>query len=144
MGAGQPLLIAGVSGAGKSTLLQVLANELLPLSGQVWLNGQDLSTLSLTMMWGYLAQQIDIFDQTLAQNLRLGNAAANDDELWQVLKKSGLISGLGSQQPSQLDTRLGEYGMAVSGGQARRIALARLLLSPKKILLLDEPFCRAQ
>lgn len=139
VGADQPLLITGVSGAGKSTLLQVLANELLPLSGQVWLNGQDLSTLSFDNDVGYLAQQIDIFDQTLAQNLRLGKAAANDDELWQVLKKVGLDKWA-SQQPSQLDTRLGEYGMAVSGGQARRIALARLLLSPKKILLLDEPF----
>ena len=137
---GIPVLITGRSGAGKSTLLQVLARELAPQQGSIELNGMDWLALPNTpALTGYLGQQIDIFDQTLATNLRLGNADASDEQLWQVLGKVGLKDWARSQ-PLQLQTPLGEYGQAISGGQARRIALARLLLSPKKILLLDEPF----
>ena len=137
---GIPVLITGRSGAGKSTLLQVLAHELAPQQGSIKLNGMDWLALQNTpALTGYLGQQIDIFDQTLATNLRLGNADASDEQLWQVLGKVGLKDWARSQ-PLQLQTPLGEYGQAISGGQARRIALARLLLSPKKILLLDEPF----
>ena len=137
---GIPVLITGRSGAGKSTLLQVLAHELAPQQGSIELNGMDWLALHDTpALTGYLGQQIDIFDQTLATNLRLGNADASDEQLWQVLGKVGLKDWARSQ-PLQLQTPLGEYGQAISGGQARRIALARLLLSPKKILLLDEPF----
>ena len=137
---GIPVLITGRSGAGKSTLLQVLAHELAPQQGSIELNGMDWLALHNTpALTGYLGQQIDIFDQTLATNLRLGSADASDEQLWQVLGKVGLKDWARSQ-PLQLQTPLGEYGQAISGGQARRIALARLLLSPKKILLLDEPF----
>lgn len=137
---GIPVLITGRSGAGKSTLLQVLAHELAPQQGSIELNGRDWLALHNTpALTGYLGQQIDIFDQTLATNLRLGNADASDEQLWQVLGKVGL-KDWARNQPLQLQTPLGEYGQAISGGQARRIALARLLLSPKKILLLDEPF----
>lgn len=137
---GIPVLITGRSGAGKSTLLQVLAHELAPQQGSIELNGMDWLALHDTpALTGYLGQQIDIFDQTLATNLRLGNADASDEQLWQALGKVGLKDWARSQ-PLQLQTPLGEYGQAISGGQARRIALARLLLSPKKILLLDEPF----
>ena len=137
---GIPVLITGRSGAGKSTLLQVLAHELAPQQGSIELNGMDWLALHDTpALTGYLGQQIDIFDQTLATNLRLGNADASDEQLWQVLGKVGL-KDWARNQPLQLQTPLGEYGQAISGGQARRIALARLLLSPKKILLLDEPF----
>ena len=137
---GIPVLITGRSGAGKSTLLQVLAHELAPQQGSIELNGMDWLALHDTpALTGYLGQQIDIFDQTLATNLRLGNADASDEQLWQVLDSVGLKDWARSQ-PLQLQTALGEYGQAISGGQARRIALARLLLSPKKILLLDEPF----
>jgi ATP-binding cassette subfamily C protein CydC len=137
---GTPVLITGRSGAGKSTLLQVLAHELAPQQGSIELNGMDWLALHDTpALTGYLGQQIDIFDQTLATNLRLGNADTSDEQLWQVLDKVGL-KDWARNQPLQLQTPLGEYGQAISGGQARRIALARLLLTPKKILLLDEPF----
>ena len=137
---GIPVLITGRSGAGKSTLLQVLAHELAPQQGSIELSGMDWLALHNTpALTGYLGQQIDIFDQTLATNLRLGSADASDEQLWQVLSKVGL-KDWARNQPLQLQTPLGEYGQAISGGQARRIALARLLLSPKKILLLDEPF----
>ena len=136
---GQALLIAGPSGAGKSTLLDVLAGELAPLQGRLKLNGRDFADFLPSDEVGYLAQQVDIFDLTLAENLRLGKAGADDDALWQVLEKVQLADWARAQ-PQGLQTRLGEYGAAVSGGQARRIALARLLLKPRALLLLDEPF----
>ena len=135
----QPVLIVGASGAGKSTLLATLAGEIMPISGKITLNDVDYGAIDNEQFLGFLGQTVDIFDQTLADNLRLGKINANDDELLDVLKKVGLYEWAISQ-PKGLNTPLGEYGMAVSGGQARRIALARLLLSPKAILLLDEPF----
>lgn len=135
----RPTLIVGASGAGKSTLLMTLAGEIEPVSGQITLNGTDYTKMAHGQSLGFLGQTVDIFDQTLADNLRLGKPSASDDELLAVLDKVGLLSWLNAQ-PKGLATPLGEYGMAISGGQARRIALARLLLTPKAILLLDEPF----
>lgn len=136
---GQPLWLSGASGCGKSTLLQVLANELPARGGQITLNGQPWQHHDWGEQLGYLGQQLDIFDQSLAANLRLGNEHASDEQLWQVLDKVGLAAWAAAQ-PDGLQTPLGEYGTAVSGGQARRIALARLLLKPRRVLLLDEPF----
>ena len=135
---GQILVINGASGAGKSSLLQALAGD-LPYQGQVTLNNKPWQQWQLSHCLGYLPQQPDIFDLTLAQNLRLGAPEASEQELWQVLEDVALKTWALSQ-PQQLDTVLGEYGAAVSGGQGRRIALARLLLAKRPMLLLDEPF----
>lgn len=140
---GVPFVILGASGVGKSTLLQALAGELSPKAGNLTLKVGRQDVPMHDFDWqgqlGFLGQQVDIFDQSLADNLRLGKAQASDEELWQVLDLVGL-KAWADQQPDKLNAPLGEYGLFVSGGQARRIALARLLLSPKKILLLDEPF----
>lgn len=136
---GDILLLQGASGAGKSTLLAVLAGELETDGGELSCNGRPFAHWHWTGQVGYLAQQLDIFDLTLAENLRLGKADATDEELWAVLASVGL-QVWAEHQPEQLDTPLGEYGAAVSGGQARRIALARLLLRPYALLILDEPF----
>lgn len=138
LSSGQVLHISGLSGCGKSTLLQVLANQ-LNYTGQLLLNNQPLSAWQLQDVIGYLPQQLDIFDLSLAQNLRLADPEATDEQLWQVLAQVNL-SDWATAQPEQLNTALGEYGRQVSGGQARRIALARLLLTKRPILLLDEPF----
>lgn len=139
MHSGIPLIIKGPSGCGKSTLLQALAGELPLTSGHVTLNDTNWFDYDWQDQLGYLGQQLDIFDQTLAANLRLGKPDATDDELLVALDKVGLLPWLHAQ-PQGLDTPLGEYGAAISGGQARRVALARLLLKPRRVLLLDEPF----
>ena len=136
---GIPLIIKGPSGCGKSTLLQALAGELLVQSGEIKLNEQDWFAYNWQDQLGYLGQQLDIFDQTLAANLRLGKPEATEAELLSALDKVGLLTWL-QAQPQGLQTSLGEYGAAISGGQARRVALARLLLKPRRVLLLDEPF----
>lgn len=139
LSSGVPLIIKGPSGCGKSTLLQALAGELPLLSGAVTLNDNSWFGYDWQDQQGYLGQQIDIFDQTLAANLRLGKPEATEEELLSALDKVGLLPWL-QAQPQGLNTPLGEYGAAISGGQARRVALARLLLKPRRVLLLDEPF----
>lgn len=132
---GEALIIRGKSGCGKSTLLDVLAGEMPAQSGRLNMSGQSYDFAAVN----YLAQQIDIFDMSLADNLRLGDDTIHDDDLWRVLDQVALADWARAQ-PQGLQTSLSEYGAAVSGGQARRIALARLLLRPKPVLLLDEPF----
>lgn len=136
---GETLLLQGPSGGGKSTLLQLLAGEPLPASGECRLNGQPLPHWGLRDVIGYLPQDIDIFNLSLAANLRLGDPQASDEKLWQVLTDVALADWVRAH-PQQLQLRPGELGSAVSGGQARRIALARLLLAERPVLLLDEPF----
>lgn len=136
---GEALLLQGPSGGGKSTLLQLLAGEPVPSSGAILLNGQSLGHWDLRRVIGYLPQDIDIFNLSLTANLRLGNPAATDEQLWQVLADVALADWV-QAHPQGLQLRPGELGSAVSGGQARRIALARLLLAERPVLLLDEPF----
>lgn len=132
---GEAMVIRGKSGCGKSTFLDALAGELPLQSGRLRMDGEDYDFAAVN----YLAQQVDVFDMTLADNLRLGDETLSDGDLRRVLAKVGLADWANAQ-PQGLQTPLGEYGAAVSGGQARRIALARLLLRPKPVLLLDEPF----
>lgn len=139
IGNGEILHISGPSGIGKSTLLSVLANELPPCGGSLSCNDQPFTIWDWQGKIAYLSQQLDIFDLTLAENLRLGKADATDEELWAVLEQVQLAEWARSQ-PQALDTALGEYGAAISGGQARRIALARFLLRPYPVMILDEPF----
>lgn len=139
--AGDVLWLQGPSGVGKSTLLSTLAGWLQPVSGQILLNGQPLQLYTAALQRqqiGLLSQHVSLFNMTLAANLRLAKAEASDDELRQALADAQLTDWLATL-PQGLETALGEYGMAVSGGQARRIALARLLLKNTAILLLDEP-----
>ena len=135
---GEILVIQGPSGVGKSTLLSLIAGEIPLQAGQILLNGHDLSDQQRDSRLGYLSQQLDLFDWSLGENLRLAKENAEDEELWQVLAKVRLVTWAKKRQG--LNTELGEEGSAVSGGEGRRIALARLLLADRDILLLDEPF----
>ncbi|MDO5654203.1 MAG: ATP-binding cassette domain-containing protein, partial [Brachymonas sp.] len=136
--AGDVLWVQGPSGAGKSTLLAVLAGELEPLSGDIRAWNRPYAHIDWNGRLGYLGQTLDVFDLTLAENLRLGQTQASDADLWRVLEQVALADWARAL-PQQLDTLVGEYGATLSGGQARRVALARLLLKPQDLLLLDEP-----
>ena len=139
--AGDMLWLQGPSGAGKSTLLSTLTGWLQPVSGRVLLNGLELQLYTASAQRQHLSllsQQVSLFNMSLAANLRLANPQACDDQLRQSLAEAQLGDWLATL-PMGLETELGEYGVAVSGGQARRIALARLLLQNSSILLLDEP-----
>lgn len=136
---GQRYLIKGESGSGKSTLLQLLAG-FAPYSGQIWLDQQPLTPTQLPLLRqqiAYLTQQTELQAGTIADNLRLAKADASASEMQDVLAQTGLWDFLARQQG--LDYLLAENGRGLSGGQQQRLALARLLLQPKSIWLLDEP-----
>ncbi|SBS28612.1 Heterocyst differentiation ATP-binding protein HepA [Marinomonas aquimarina] len=139
--AGQRLRLTGPSGVGKSTCLAALAGD-LPYRGEVLLNGHCVS-LTDHPKWrsqiAYLAQQSVIFQQSLASNLRLGNRQASDEQLWEILQLLGLKEWA-EALPNGLDTLLGAQGRDISGGQARRICLARVMLRGAQVMILDEPF----
>ena len=124
---GERVALIGSSGAGKSTLLALLAAELSAQAGQV-------QTTPCT----WLTQRTELFQDSLRHNLLLAAPQASDAQLWQALSHSGLERTV-RQLPAGLDTLLGEGGLGLSGGQARRLALARLLLHPATCWLLDEP-----
>jgi ATP-binding cassette subfamily C protein CydC len=125
---GEWLGFTGRSGSGKSSLADALSGLINPSGGSV-------SSLPVA----YLTQQTYLFDDTLSMNLKMANPEASDDDLWQVLDLVEMGERFGDE-PAQLDTWLGSGGNFLSGGEARRIALARVLLSPATVFVLDEPF----
>lgn len=139
---GQQLWLKGPSGIGKSTLLDALANQLAIDTGTIRYNGEDKNLeqrLQFQPRIGYLSQRPYIFNQSIAANLRLSDKNATDDELKAVLTAVGLWEWV-EQLPKQMATLLGAQGNNISGGQARRLGLARVLLQKADLLLLDEPF----
>jgi ATP-binding cassette subfamily C protein CydC len=139
--AGSRTAILGPSGAGKSTIAALLLKLAAPLSGQIRLGGADLANLpaeAVRSRIAYLGQTTHLFADTIRNNLRLGDPAAEDERLWAALDDAQLSETIRAL-PEGLNTWLGEGGNTLSGGQGRRLALARTLLSPAPILLLDEP-----
>ncbi len=134
--AGQTLVIRGRSGSGKSTLAMALLG-LLDYDGDIFLNGVEMRNLKDSHIAGAI-QSSHIFNTSLRENLKIASPLATDDELLAVIKMVELNTLL-EQLPEGLDTVLGQFGRALSGGEAKRLSLARALLSPAEILVLDEP-----
>lgn len=138
---GEQVAVLGASGSGKSTLAQLLGRQLDPAAGRVRLGGTDLRDLDPDTLYpaiGYLTQHTDLFAGSIADNLRLAAPRAGDGTLWRVLEAldlAGFVAGL----DQRLDTWVGEAGVQLSGGQARRVALGRLLLRDPVLVILDEP-----
>lgn len=139
---GRPLVIHGGSGLGKSTLLDTLAGERAPRAGKVTLAGRALEDWPEPLRYrsvGYLPQETLLLDASVAANLRAGRPDLPDAALWQALQAVDLADAL-RREGSGLDYAVGEMGRRLSGGQARRLALAWLLLRDTPVVLLDEPF----
>lgn len=140
--AGDRIGIVGVSGSGKSTLAQLCAGLLIPTTGEILIDGSAMN-LAHHQPWlaqlGYLTQYTDLFNESVANNLRIAQPNADDDALWTVLDAVGLAQFVRTL-PQQIDTPMGEAGKQFSGGEARRIALARLMLKDPALVLVDEPF----
>ncbi len=133
--------IAGPSGCGKSTLLATLRGELPALAGQVLVGGTPLDEVDPGWWRDQVAwapQRPWLLADSIAANVRLGRPSATDDEVWKALHSVGLdevVRGL----PDGLDTVLGEDGAGLSAGQRARVALARVVLAQRPVVLLDEP-----
>lgn len=137
--AGRLTVLAAPSGAGKSTLLQVLAGLRTPSDGRVLLHepsGRVQPPHVGRASW--IGQRTVLIAGTLADNIRLGDPAASDDLLAGAAADAGLGELL-ARLPDGLATRIGDHGLGVSAGEARRVALARALLRDAPLWLLDEP-----
>ena len=132
--------ICGPSGAGKSTVLRLLFRFYDPDSGRVEIDGQDIAHVtqeSLREALGLVPQDVVLFNDTLRSNIVYGRPDASEDEIWQVLERAHLanfVRGL----PDGLETRVGERGLKLSGGEKQRVGVARAILKNPAILVLDE------
>lgn len=137
--AGEHIAILGRTGCGKSTLLQLITRAWDPQQGAVLLNEQPLSNLdepTLRRTMSVVPQRVHLFSATLRDNLLLARPDASDAELSAVLEQTGLSKLL---EESGLNSWLGEGGRQLSGGELRRLAIARALLHDAPLMLLDEP-----
>ncbi|KKC03495.1 ATP-binding cassette domain-containing protein, partial [Mycobacterium nebraskense] len=138
---GARLAVTGASGSGKTTLLMTLAGLLPPLEGRVTLDGTDLTAVDEEELRGavsFFAEDAHIFATTVRDNLLVARGDCRDDELAAALDAVGLGAWLAGL-PDGLSTMLTGGAQALSGGQRRRLLLARVVLSPARIVLLDEP-----
>jgi ATP-binding cassette subfamily C protein CydC len=141
VGPGRSVAVVGPSGVGKTTLLVTLAGLLPPVAGTVRASGLDPAALSredAAELVTFLAEDAHVFDTSVLENLRVARGDVTPEEATAALETVGLgpwLAGL----PDGLDTVLGADAARVSGGERRRLLLARTLLSPARVLLLDEP-----
>lgn len=141
--AGSRVALVGTSGAGKTTLMRAIAglSDTQPgttIEGEILVDGEPASPARLRRLVTSVAQNPGIFSTTVADNLRLVDEDATDDDLSEALGKAHLIDEV-TEMPEQLDAQVGDRGTFLSGGQRRRVAIARAFLRERPVLLLDEP-----
>ncbi|MFI9567026.1 ABC transporter ATP-binding protein [Streptomyces rishiriensis] len=137
---GQTVALVGSSGAGKSTIAQLLPRLYDVDEGAVRIGGVDvreLSAASLRATLGMVTQDGHLFHDTVRANLLLARPGADDDALWDALRRSRL-DDLVRSLPDGLDTVVGERGYRLSGGERQRMTIARLLLAGQRVVILDE------
>lgn len=138
---GEHIAIVGASGCGKSTLINVLLRFWEYQSGSVKLGNIDYkcsNAETLRQYFNVVAQHTHIFNATLEENLLLANPMATQEDMVSAIAQAEL-SELVASLPNGLQTKVGQNGKLLSGGQRQRLAIARALLKPAPILILDEP-----
>jgi ATP-binding cassette subfamily C protein CydC len=137
----QKIAIMGKTGAGKSTLLHLIARSFDVTDGEILIGDINIKNFSedfLRKTVTFIEQKPHLFNQSIRDNLKLANEAKTDAELLEALKTVSLKNHIESLEDG-LDTIISEFGANFSGGQIRRLSLARALLSDAPIILLDEP-----
>jgi len=138
---GETIALIGKSGSGKTTVVNLLLRTLDPDSGDILFDGKSEEELSLEWIReqiGLVPQDPFLFYGTIRENLTMAKQYATDAELLAVLEAAELKDFVDAS-PDGLETRVGDQGMALSGGQAQRLAIARALLKDAPIVILDEP-----
>ena len=137
---GETVAVVGPSGAGKSTLFQLIQRFYDPDGGRLTLDGvalPDADPADIRQRIAMVPQETVIFAASARDNLRYGNWAADDDQLWAAAEAANAAEFL-RKLPQGLDTFMGEGGARLSGGQRQRLAIARAVLREAPVLLLDE------
>jgi len=137
----QILGIVGKSGCGKSTLLKLLMRFWNTRSGEIFISGRNIAevnTGNLREMESYMTQETQLFQDTIANNVRIGRLDATREEIEEACKKASIHDFI-MTLPNGYDTPVGELGDTLSGGEKQRIGLARAFLHNAPFLLLDEP-----
>jgi ATP-binding cassette subfamily B protein len=138
--AGKTTAIVGPSGAGKSTILKLLFRFYDPLTGRVLIDGQDLRDVTqatLRSALGLVPQDVVLFNDTIRYNIAYGKPEATQRELEEAARRAQLLHFIESL-PQGWDTRVGERGLKLSGGEKQRVGIARVVLKDPAILILDE------
>jgi ATP-binding cassette subfamily B protein len=139
--AGSLVHVLGKNGAGKSTLLAVLLRLRRPDKGRVLVDGRDVETFGISGYRDRIAfvpQRLQLFSGTVKENILYGRPSATDEDVL-AAARAALCDDFVNDLPDGYETVLGEGGTRLSGGEARRIMLARAALRDARILLLDEP-----
>lgn len=137
---GEFTTISGPSGAGKTTIADLLLGLIRPSSGTIYINGQNAGGFgaeSLRRRMGVVTQTPFLFEGTIGENIRVGDEGADEGKVLEAARLAGL-EGYIESLPRGLDSRVGDRGAMVSGGEAQRIALARALVRDADMLVLDE------
>ncbi|PKQ05390.1 MAG: metal ABC transporter permease, partial [Alphaproteobacteria bacterium HGW-Alphaproteobacteria-11] len=138
--AGRTLAIVGPSGAGKSTISRILYRFYDIAEGSVRIDGQDIRDVTQTTLRaaiGMVPQDTVLFNDTIRYNIRYGRPDATDAEV-EAAARLAQIAGFIERLPKGYETRVGERGLKLSGGEKQRVAIARTILKNPPILLLDE------
>lgn len=137
---GERVGLAGHSGGGKTTLTKLLLRFADLKSGQILIDGQNISEVtqqSLHESIAYVPQEPYLFHRTLRENISYGRPHASTEEILEAAKKANALEFI-EKLPQGIDTVIGERGVKLSGGQRQRIAIARAILKDAPILVLDE------
>ena len=132
--------IVGPSGSGKSTIAKLMAGFWDVTSGSVRFGGQDIRQIPFEQLMGeisYVAQDNFLFDKSIRENIRMGNPAATDEEV-EVAAKAANCHDFIMQLEQGYDTLVGDAGDRLSGGERQRITIARAMLKPASVVILDE------
>ena len=132
--------IVGPSGSGKSTIAKLMAGFWDVTSGSVRFGGQDIRQIPFEQLMGeisYVAQDNFLFDKSIRENIRMGNPAATDEEVEDAAKAANCHDFI-MQLEQGYDTLAGDAGDRLSGGERQRITIARAMLKPASVVILDE------
>jgi ATP-binding cassette subfamily B multidrug efflux pump len=137
---GETLGIMGITGSGKTTLVNLLGRYYEPWEGEILIDGIDIRKIDLKILrenLSYVPQDVFLFSDTVRENIKLGKDI-DDEKIIQALKDTRSYHFV-MRLPEKLDTIIGERGLGLSGGQKQRLTIARALVRPAKILILDDP-----